>query len=41
MPSVSYSVACPNYFRAMGIPILKGREFTKHDTLSAGSDRYQ
>ena len=35
MPGANYSVACPNYFRTMGIPILKGREFTRQDTLSA------
>jgi putative ABC transport system permease protein len=35
MPGASYSVACPNYFRAMGIPILKGREFTRQDTLNS------
>ncbi len=35
MPGASYSVACPNYFRTMGIPILKGREFTRQDTVSA------
>jgi putative ABC transport system permease protein len=35
MPGAAYSVTCPNYFRTMGVPILKGREFTKHDTLSA------
>ena len=35
MPGANYSVACPNYFRTMGIPILKGREFTKLDTLTA------
>ena len=28
MPGADYSVACPNYFRTMGIPVLKGREFT-------------
>jgi putative ABC transport system permease protein len=35
MPGASYSVVCPNYFQAMGIPILKGREFTAQDTLSS------
>jgi putative ABC transport system permease protein len=35
MPGASYSVACPNYFRTMGIPILKGREFTRQDTVNA------
>jgi putative ABC transport system permease protein len=35
MPGANYSVACPNYFRTMGIPILKGREFTKLDTLTS------
>ena len=35
MPGADYTVACPNYFRTMGIPILKGREFTHRDTLSA------
>ncbi len=35
MPGANYSVACPNYFRTMGIPILKGREFTRLDTLAA------
>ncbi len=34
-PGASYSVACPDYFRTMGIPILKGREFTNRDTVSA------
>ncbi|HLM97871.1 MAG TPA: ABC transporter permease [Bryobacteraceae bacterium] len=33
MPGANYTVACPNYFRTMGIPILKGREFTRQDTL--------
>ena len=33
MPGASYTVACPNYFRTMGIPILKGREFSAEDTL--------
>ena len=31
----SYSVACPNYFRALGIPLLEGREFTQQDSLGA------
>ena len=35
MPGANYSVACPDYFRTMGIPILKGREFTQRDTLGA------
>jgi|HubBroStandDraft_1064217.scaffolds.fasta_scaffold03337_5 predicted permease len=35
LPGASYSVACPNYFRTMGIPILKGREFTAQDTVGA------
>jgi putative ABC transport system permease protein len=35
LPGASYSVACPNYFRTMGIPVLKGREFTPQDTVSA------
>ena len=35
LPGASYTVACPNYFRTMGIPILKGREFTPQDTVGA------
>ncbi len=35
MPSANYSVACPGYFGSMGIPILKGREFTHEDTLES------
>jgi putative ABC transport system permease protein len=35
LPGASYTVACPNYFRTMGIPMLKGREFTPRDTVSA------
>jgi putative ABC transport system permease protein len=35
MPNANYSVACPNYFRALSVPMLKGREFTHLDTVSA------
>jgi putative ABC transport system permease protein len=35
MPGASYTVACPNYFRTLGIPVLKGREFTAQDTVNA------
>jgi len=35
MPNAAYSVACPNYFRALGVPILEGREFTQQDSLGA------
>jgi putative ABC transport system permease protein len=34
VPGASYSVACPSYFRSMGIPI-QGREFTDRDTLDS------
>ncbi|MGH9431439.1 MAG: FtsX-like permease family protein, partial [Terriglobia bacterium] len=35
MPSANYSVACPNYFRTMGVPVLEGREFTRQDRLGS------
>ncbi len=35
LPGANYSVACPNYFRTMGIAILKGREFTPQDAVDA------
>jgi predicted permease len=34
-PGASYSVACPNYFKALGVPVLAGREFTHQDTVAA------
>jgi putative ABC transport system permease protein len=33
--SADYTVTCPNYFRALGVPILEGREFTHQDSLGA------
>ena len=35
IPNANYSVACPNYFRTMGIPLIAGREFTHQDTVGA------
>ena len=35
LPGAAYSIACPGYFRAMGIPIRQGREFTQTDTQTA------
>jgi putative ABC transport system permease protein len=34
-PGASYSVACPNILRTLGIPLISGREFTSRDTVSA------
>src|SRR5579859_7402021 len=34
-PGAHYTVACPNYFRALGVPLLEGREFTQQDALGA------
>jgi putative ABC transport system permease protein len=35
VPSVPYRVLGPDYFRAMGIPLLQGRHFTDADTSTA------
>jgi putative ABC transport system permease protein len=34
-PGAHYSVACPSYFKALGVPVLAGREFTHQDTVRA------
>ncbi|MDE3135135.1 MAG: ABC transporter permease [Acidobacteriota bacterium] len=34
-PGANYSVACPGYFRTMGVPTLQGREFNSQDTLGS------
>ena len=34
-PSVNYRVVTPNYFRAMGIPVLQGRTYTERDGANA------
>ncbi|HKW90049.1 MAG TPA: ABC transporter permease [Candidatus Acidoferrales bacterium] len=34
-PGAGYSIACPGFFRTMGIPIVEGREFVDSDTVNA------
>ena len=35
MPAAIYSVACPDTFKTLGIPLAGGREFTVRDSLEA------
>lgn len=34
-PNARYNIACPNYFKTMGIKLISGREFTEQDTEQA------
>ncbi len=34
-PGGAYTVTCPGYFRTLGVPIRKGREFTREDRLGS------
>jgi putative ABC transport system permease protein len=34
-PSASYRLTCPGYFKTLGIPLLKGRDFTRADTTTS------
>ena len=34
-PSAAYGLACPDYFRSMGIPLVAGRDFSHEDTVSS------
>ena len=36
MPRAEYRTASPEYFRAAGIPLIKGRDFTTTDTRGSG-----
>ena len=33
--SASYRLTCPGYFAALGIPLVRGRDFNHHDTRTA------
>ena len=35
LPQTNYSAVSPDYFKAMGIPLIAGRSFTEHDTQDA------
>jgi putative ABC transport system permease protein len=34
-PSASYRLTCPGYFKTLGIPMLRGRDFTLADTTTS------
>ncbi|MGB6482609.1 MAG: FtsX-like permease family protein [Candidatus Acidiferrales bacterium] len=36
-PGGGYGVACPNFFRTMGIPLVEGREFTDTDAVNSAN----